>query len=165
MDLGAEYKGYTADVTRTIPANGKFTEEQKKIYEIVYDAQEAGIKMAKKGNSFSHIYEATKSVIIDGLMKLEILKDPENYRNYFPHGVAHHIGLDVHDPGNYESLAENMIITVEPGIYISNDADVDKKWQGIGIRIEDDILVTKSGNINLTEKVPSDPSEIEALMA
>ena len=165
MDLGAEYKGYTADVTRTIPVNGKFTEEQKKIYEIVYDAQEAGIKMAKKGNSFSHIYEATKSVIIDGLMKLEILKDPENYRNYFPHGVAHHIGLDVHDPGNYESLAENMIITVEPGIYIPEGSNCDSKWWSIGVRIEDDILITENGNENLSEFAPRKWMHIEKKMS
>ena len=92
MDLGAEYGGYTADVTRTIPVNGKFTDEQRLIYKIVYDAQEAGIEMAKKGNSFSQIYEATKMVALDGLIELEIIKDEKELRTYYPHGVTHHIG-------------------------------------------------------------------------
>ena len=154
MDLGAEYQGYTADVTRTIPINGRFTPEQRQIYEIVYKAQEAGIEMAKKGNSFSQIYEATKKVALEGLMELGILKDPKNLRTYYPHGVAHHIGLDVHDPGNYGPISENMIITVEPGIYIPEGSDCDSKWWSIGVRIEDDILITNSGNENLSKFAP-----------
>ena len=165
MDLGAEYGGYTADVTRTIPINGKFTEEQKLIYKIVYDAQEAGIKMAKKGNSFSQIYEATKTVALNGLTELGILKDQKDLRIYYPHGVAHHIGLDVHDPGNYGLISENMIITVEPGIYIPEGSDCDPKWWSIGVRIEDDILITKNGNENLSEFAPRKWNLIEKMMS
>ena len=164
MDLGAEYRGYTADVTRTIPVSGKFTLEQKQIYEIVYDAQEAGIKIAKKGNSFSQIYQATKKVATEGLMNLGILKNPEDIRTYFPHGVAHHIGLDVHDPGNYGLLSENMVITVEPGIYIPEGSDCDPKWWSIGIRIEDDILITEDGNENLSKYAPRELNLIEKTM-
>ena len=164
MDLGAEYRGYTADVTRTIPVSGKFTFEQKQIYEIVYDAQEAGIEIAKKGNSFSQIYQATKKVATEGLMNLGILKNPEDIRTYFPHGVAHHIGLDVHDPGNYGLLSENMVITVEPGIYIPEGSDCDPKWWSIGIRIEDDILITEDGNENLSKYAPRELNLIEKTM-
>ena len=164
MDLGAEYGGYTADVTRTIPVNGKFTDEQRLIYKIVYDAQEAGIEMAKKGNSFSQIYEATKMVALDGLIELEIIKDEKELRTYYPHGVAHHIGLDVHDPGNYGLLSENMIITVEPGIYIPEGSNCDPKWWSIGIRIEDDILITNTGNENLSKFAPRKWDLIEKTM-
>lgn len=164
MDLGAEYGGYTADVTRTIPVNGKFTDEQRLIYKIVYDAQEAGIKMAKKGNSFSQIYEATKVVALDGLIELEIIKDEKELRTYYPHGVAHHIGLDVHDPGNYGLLSENMVITVEPGIYIPEGSNCDPKWWSIGIRIEDDILITNTGNENLSKFAPRKWDLIEKTM-
>ena len=164
MDLGAEYGGYTADVTRTIPVNGKFTDEQRLIYKIVYDAQEAGIEMAKKGNSFSQIYEATKMVALDGLIELEIIKDEKELRTYYPHGVAHHIGLDVHDPGNYGLLSENMVITVEPGIYIPEGSNCDPKWWSIGIRIEDDILITNTGNENLSKFAPRKWDLIEKTM-
>ena len=164
MDLGAEYGGYTADVTRTIPVNGKFTDEQRLIYKIVYDAQEAGIEMAKKGNSFSQIYEATKVVALDGLIELEIIKDEKELRTYYPHGVAHHIGLDVHDPGNYGLLSENMVITVEPGIYIPEGSNCDPKWWSIGIRIEDDILITNTGNENLSKFAPRKWDLIEKTM-
>ena len=165
MDLGAEYQGYTADVTRTIPINGKFTDEQRQIYEIVYNAQEAGIEIAKIGNSFSQIYEATKQVALVGLVDLGILKDPKDLRIYYPHGVAHHIGLDVHDPGNYGTLSENMIITIEPGIYIPEGSECDPKWWSIGVRIEDDILITKIGNENLSKFAPREWKLIEKLMS
>lgn len=164
MDLGAEYKGYTADVTRTIPISGKFSEEQKLIYKIVYDAQEAGIQMAQKGNSFSQIYEATKVIALEGLIRLGILKDEKDLKIYYPHGVSHHIGLDVHDPGNYGLLSENMIITVEPGIYIPNGSNCDPKWWSIGVRIEDDILITKNGNENLSRFAPRKWELIEEKM-
>jgi len=164
MDLGAEYNGYTADVTRTIPVNGKFTEEQRKIYEIVYKAQEAGIEVAVAGNSFLKVYEATKKVILDGLINLGILNSEKGLLRYFPHGVIHHIGLDVHDPGNYEFLVYNMIVTVEPGIYIPEGSPCDSKWWSIGIRLEDDILITKDGNENLSEFAPRKWEEVEEIM-
>jgi Xaa-Pro aminopeptidase len=164
MDLGAEYHGYTADVTRTIPANGKFSTEQKLIYDLVYDAQEAGIATAKIGNSFSAPDAAARKIISDGLMKLGITKTADESRKYFPHGTSHHIGLDVHDPGLYNNFEENMVLTVEPGVYIPNGSDCDKKWWGIAVRIEDDILITTNGPVNLSEEAPRKSNEIEALM-
>ena len=164
MDLGAEYHGYTADVTRTIPANGKFSTEQKLIYDMVYDAQEAGIATAKIGNSFSAPDAAARKVISDGLMKLGIIKTADESRKYFPHGTSHHIGLDVHDPGLYNNFEENMVLTVEPGIYIPKGSDCDKKWWGIAVRIEDDILITSNGPVNLSGEAPRKSNEIEALM-
>jgi Xaa-Pro aminopeptidase len=164
MDLGAEYHGYSADVTRTIPANGKFSTEQKLIYDLVYDAQEAGIATVKIGNSFSDPDVAARKVITDGLIKLGIIKTADDSRKYFPHGTSHHIGLDVHDPGLYKNFEENMVLTVEPGIYIPNGSDCDKKWWGIAVRIEDDILVTANGPVNLSGEAPRKSNEIEALM-
>ncbi len=164
MDLGAEYRGYTADVTRTIPANGKFSPEQKAIYNLVYDAQEAGIAAAKVGNAFGMTHRAAQKVINEGLVKLGIIKSIEERHLYFPHGTSHYIGLDVHDPGNYGPYKANMVITVEPGIYIPEGSPCDKKWWGIAVRIEDDILITENGPVNLSEKAPRKVDEIEKLM-
>ena len=164
MDLGAEYHGYTADVTRTIPANGKFSIEQKLIYDLVYQAQEAGIAAVIIGNGFKDPDQVGRKIITEGLMKLGIISKPADSRIYFPHGTSHHIGLDVHDPGKYENFEENMILTVEPGIYIPKGSNCDKKWWGIAVRIEDDILVTKNGPINLSAEAPRKSDEIEALM-
>ena len=163
MDLGAEYRGYTADVTRTIPANGKFSPEQKEIYDLVYESQEAAIKKAVIGNTFNDIYLESIEIISNGLIKLGIIDDPKDARKYYPHGVSHHIGLDVHDPGS-RTLQKNMVITVEPGIYIPENSDCDPKWWNIGVRIEDDILITGTGPINLSEDAPRLSNEIEKLM-
>ena len=164
MDLGAEYNGYTADVTRTIPVSGVFSPEQKALYQIVYDAQNAGIQAAQNGASFRDITVATNEVVSKGLMELGLIKDPAEFRRYLPHGIAHHIGLDVHDPGLYELLESNMVITVEPGIYVPEGSPCDPKWWNIGIRIEDDILITEKGPINLSAAAPRDWKEIEKLM-
>jgi len=164
MDLGAEYNGYTADVTRTIPVSGTFTPEQRALYKIVYDSQNAGIQAAQNGASFREIGSACNKVVQEGLMELGIIKTPEEYRRYLPHGVAHHIGLDVHDPGLYHNLQPQMVITVEPGIYIPKGSPCDSKWWDIGIRIEDDILITENGPINLSAAAPRAWDEIEALM-
>ncbi len=165
MDLGAEYRGYTADVTRTIPATGKFSPEQKAIYELVLKAQNAGIDVCRVGNSFWKSNAICKQVINEGLAKLGIIKSSNEEHKYLPHGVSHHIGLDVHDPGTYGNLEENMIITVEPGIYIPDGSPCDKKWWGIAVRIEDDILITKSGPKNLSEEAPRTVKAIEEMMA
>lgn len=174
MDLGAEYHGYTADVTRTLPVNGKFTSEQKQIYDLVYQAQEAGIAQCRAGNTFEAIYEATARVINDGLVQLGIYEstkpkdivDPATGRNrYYPHGCCHHIGLDVHDQGTYDTLRANMVITIEPGIYIPEGSPCDPKWWNIPVRIEDDFLVTDTGCENLSNAAPRKSEEIEALMA
>ncbi|NAS30402.1 M24 family metallopeptidase [Flavobacteriaceae bacterium R38] len=164
MDLGAEYHGYTADVTRTIPANGKFTKEQRAIYEIVYNAQEAGIKASLVGSSFSAPGAAAQKIVAEGLIALGIIKTPQEARKYFPHGTSHYLGLDVHDKGTYGAFKENTVITVEPGIYIPEGSDCDEKWWGIAVRIEDDILITKEGPVNLSGLAPRKAEDIEELM-
>ena len=164
MDLGAEYHGYSADVTRTIPANGKFSTEQKAIYDLVYEAQEAGIKATVIGNTLNSPDEEARKIVNAGLVKLGIAKTEADARQYFPHGTSHHIGLDVHDPSLRGVFEANMVITVEPGIYIPNGSDCDKKWWGIAVRIEDDILITDKGPVNLSAEAPRKSSEIEALM-
>lgn len=164
MDLGAEYHGYTADVTRTIPANGKFTPEQKAIYDIVYDAQEAGIKASVVGASFREPHLAAYEVVAQRLMDLGITKDENEARIYFPHGTSHYLGLDVHDAGTYGALRPNSVITVEPGIYIPEGSKCDKKWWGIAVRIEDDILITENGPVNLSAMAPRTTEAIEAMM-
>ena len=163
MDLGAEYRGYTADVTRTIPVNGKFSPEQKEIYDLVYESQEEAIKKAVIGNTFNDIYVESLEIISQGLIKLGIINDPKEARKYYPHGVSHHIGLDVHDPGS-RTLEKNMVITVEPGIYIPENSDCDPKWWNIGVRIEDDILITDTEPINLSVDAPRSSNEIEKIM-
>ena len=165
MDLGAEYEGYTADVTRTLPVKGTFSEEQRLLYQIVYDAQEAGIAQSVLGATTAEVTKATQKVVTKGLIQLGIITDASEFRRYYPHGAAHHIGLDVHDLSNYGPLPENAIITVEPGIYIPKNSPCDPKWWGIGIRIEDDILITKEGSINLSAGAPRAWKAIETMMA
>ena len=164
MDLGAEYYGYTADVTRTIPSNGKFSEEQRALYEIVYEAQEKAIQAARVGTSFDSLYKLSYDIVAAGLIRLGIIDEISQARMYFPHGLSHHIGLDVHDPGNYKDLCTNMVITIEPGIYISAGSPCDPKWWNIGIRIEDDILITENGPVNLSEEAPRKWKEVESMM-
>ena len=178
VDAGCEYKMYAADITRTFPVGGKFSEEQLKVYEIVLKAMNAAIDSVKEGNSIMMPQEISEKVITEGLVEIGILDgDPEElhkkgaYKDFYMHKIGHWLGLDVHDVGDYTEgddfmkFKPGMITTIEPGIYISNTMDVDNKWKGIGVRIEDDILVTKDGNENLTKKVPSDPHEIESLMS
>jgi Xaa-Pro aminopeptidase len=164
MDLGAEYRGYTADITRTIPVNGKFTPEQKQIYELVLKAQEEAMKICKPGTTFAQLTEITKVVINKGLKDLGIIQSETEKHRYYPHGCCHHIGLDVHDRGEYAQLQENMVITIEPGIYIPENAKCDKKWWGIAVRIEDDYLLTKDGNEHLSKLAPRKVEDIEAMM-
>jgi Xaa-Pro aminopeptidase len=164
MDLGAEYHGYTADITRTIPVSGKFSTEQKQVYELVLRAQEEAMKICKPGTTFSELTQATRRVVNKGLADLGIIKNETENNTYYPHGCCHHIGLDVHDRGNYSKLEENMVITIEPGIYIPENSACDKRWWGIAVRIEDDYLVTKDGNEHLSALAPRKPEEIEAMM-
>lgn len=165
MDVGAEYCGYSADITRTIPATGRFTKEQKDIYNIVLDAQKAAIDGAIVGASFRATNSIANSIINKGLADLGIIESIDQSHNYFPHGTSHYLGLDVHDAGNYGALEEGMVITVEPGIYIPYGSPCDEKWWGIGVRIEDDILIHREGPINLSAKLPRSVDEIEALMS
>lgn len=165
MDMGAEYHGYTADVTRSFPINGKFSKEQKLLYDLVLKAQEAGIAVCKPGTSFNEPHKIATKIIAEGLVKLGIIKKEDEVQKYFMHGTSHYLGLDVHDPGTYGPLQPNSIITVEPGIYIKKGSHCDPKWWDIGIRIEDDILITEKEPVNLSGCVPKTTEEIEALMA
>ncbi|MEP6804230.1 MAG: aminopeptidase P N-terminal domain-containing protein [Flavobacterium sp.] len=164
MDVGSEYHGYSADVTRTIPANGKFTEEQKAIYQLVYEAQEEVFKICKPGTPIQNLTQKSKEVVAAGLIKLGIITDPKDVRIYYPHGCSHFLGLDVHDKGNYMgNLKENMILTVEPGIYIPANSKCDKKWWNIGVRIEDDIAITKNSYENLSVESPRKWQDVEKM--
>ena len=163
-DIGAEYHGYTADVTRTLPANGKFTPEQKIIYNLVYDAQEAGIAEVRKGNAFHAAHHAATAVIVKGLVANGLIADESEVRHYFMHGTSHYLGLDVHDAGTYGPLVPGNVITVEPGIYIAEGSPCDPKWWNIGVRIEDDILVTEGDPINLSAGSPRKLEDVEAAM-
>ena len=164
MDLGAEYHGYTADITRTIPASGKFSPEQKQIYDIVLNAQQSAIDAIKPGVTFQQISKIARDIVNKGLIDLGIIQNESEGTRYYPHGLSHHLGLDVHDRGDYGELKQNMVITVEPGIYIPDDSNCDKKWLGIAVRIEDDVLVTKDGHELLSGSAPRTTREIEAMM-
>ena len=178
VDAGCEFKMYASDITRTFPINGKFSEEQLAVYNVVLEALHKATECVKVGNNIMDPQITSEKIITKGLVKLGILKGDVDdlhqqgaFKDFYMHKIGHWLGLDVHDAGDYMENNDHMVFkpgmvtTVEPGIYISKDANVDDKWKGIGIRIEDDILVTESGNLNLTAKVPSDPKEIEALMA
>ncbi len=165
MDVGAEYHGYTADVTRTIPANGRFTDDQKVIYNLVYDAQEAAFRLSKEGASWNELNKAATEVIANGLLKLGVIKKKEEVNRYYPHGLGHHIGLDVHDRGTYTRLKKDMVITIEPGIYIPENSPCDKRWWGIAVRIEDDLLIKEKDYELLSAFVPRKWDEIEKLIA
>lgn len=164
MDVGAEYHGYTADVTRTIPVDGKFSAEERAIYQLVYDAQEAAFKTLKNGSKWSDASKAAKDVIADGLLKLGIISDRKDVGKYFPHGLGHHIGMDVHDRGSYETLQKDMVITIEPGIYIPEGSPCDRKWWSIAVRIEDDLLITENGYELLSRFAPRKIEDIEKLI-
>jgi len=177
LDAAAEWGYYAADITRTYPVNGKFSKEQAAIYQIVYDAQQEGMKMSRPGKIYQDISDAVENSVIDGLIKVGLLtgsreeiKEDESHRRFFFHGSGHWIGLDVHDAGAYiidgksVVLEPGMAFTIEPGVYINEDKSVDPKWWNIGVRIEDCILITKKGNINMSRGVPSKIKDIEKLM-
>jgi Xaa-Pro aminopeptidase len=179
IDAGCEYEHYASDITRTFPATGKFTPEQKAIYEIVLKAQEAAIEAVRPGAQWDAPHHASVKVITQGLIKLGLLKGrlaqlikSEAYKDFYMHRVGHWIGMDVHDVGDYKiddtwrELEPGMVTTIEPGIYIApNNTKVAKKWRGIGVRIEDDVLVTKAGYRILSKGIPKTVEEIETFMA
>jgi len=166
MDVGAEYHGYSADVTRTFPSNGKFTEEQKAIYQIVYDAQEEVFKLCKDGIKYGDLETKTREILSSRLIQLGIIKDAKDVGKYYPHGVSHHLGLDVHDKGEYGgNLKAGMVITVEPGIYIPAGSPCDKKWWNIGVRIEDDVLIGKTEGTVLSIDAPRKWQDVEKTVA
>ena len=164
LDMGAEYHGYTADVTRTLPVGGRFTEAQRRLYELVLNAQAAGIAACQPGNAFNAPHLAAVGVIRQGLLDLGIIKNGEDYRRYFFHGTSHYLGLDVHDPGSMGLLTAGNVLTVEPGIYVPDGSPCDPKWWNTGIRIEDDVLITQSGHEVLSAKAPRSSDEIEKIM-
>lgn len=178
IDAGCEHNYYASDITRTIPVNGKFSKPQKEIYSLVLDAQLKVISMIKPGVMRSKLQEHTEKLLSEGMIKLGILKGSlaevikeRKHKKYYPHGIGHWIGIDVHDPAPYRDskdreipLKKGMILTVEPGIYIDkDDKSVPKRFRGIGIRIEDDILVTKDGYENLSSAIAKTIEEVEAM--
>jgi Xaa-Pro aminopeptidase len=179
IDAGCEIDCYASDITRTWPVNGKYSAEQKAIYELVLAAQEAAFAEIAPNKHWNQAHEATVRVITTGLVELGLLQGnvetliaSEAYKAFYMHRAGHWLGMDVHDVGEYKVggdwrvLEVGMALTVEPGIYIAADnQNVAKKWRGIGVRIEDDVVVTKTGCEILTQGVPKTVAEIEALMA
>lgn len=178
IDAGAEYQGYAGDITRTFPVNGVFSECQATLYQLVLDVQISAINQVKPGVSMFAINQNVIEQFVDGLLELGILQgeraaliENEAYKDFYMHSIGHYLGLDVHDVGDYGTpenprlLEAGMVVTIEPGLYISAEADVDDIWKSIGVRIEDDVLVTEFGAEVLTADVPKSINEIEALMA
>ena len=178
IDAGAEYDFYAGDITRTFPINGKFTPSQKALYTIVLNAQKAAIAAVKPGNHWNQPHEAAVRVLTAGLIdigllegELEELIENHSYREFYMHRTGHWLGMDVHDVGDYKVggewrlLEPGMVLTVEPGIYIRDLEHIPKKWHFTGIRIEDDVLVTRTGNEVLSALAPKEIDEIETLMA
>lgn len=178
IDAGCELDYYAADITRTFPVNGQFNPEQKALYELVLKAQLAAIDEVKPGNSWNAGHEAAVKVLVTGLLELGLLEGEaeqiiadESYRKFYMHRTGHWLGMDVHDVGEYRidkewrPLKPGMALTVEPGLYIAPDCEeVEERWRGIGIRIEDDVVVTEEGCLVLSQQVPKQVAEIEALM-
>ena len=177
IDAGCEYQGYAGDITRTFPVSGKFSPAQRAVYDIVLESLETSLTLFRPGTSIQDITGEVVRIMVCGLVKLGVLQGEVEqliadnaHRQFFMHGLGHWLGLDVHDVGAYgvdrsRPLEPGMVITVEPGLYIAPDADVPAEYRGIGIRIEDNILITETGNENLTASVVKNADEIEALMA
>ena len=179
IDAACEYQCYASDITRTFPVNGKFSPEQAALYEVVLKAQLAAIDAVKIGASYKAPHQVAVRILVQGLLDLGLMQGDleqiiaqESYRQFYMHGTGHWLGMDVHDVGDYKvdgewrSYQAGMVVTVEPGLYIApDDENVDAKWRGIGIRIEDDVVATAQGPLVLTHAVPKQIAEIEALMA
>jgi Xaa-Pro aminopeptidase len=182
IDAGANYQGYSSDITRTFPVNGKYTKPQREVYDVVLEVQLALCEATKVGMTNKKRQETAIEMLVDGMLRIGLMKGKakeiikkKGYMKYYMHGLGHYLGLDVHDAGKYftDAKAKNsrpfepgVCLTVEPGIYVSpDDKSAPAKFRGIGIRIEDDVLVTADGNINLTKNVPKHPDEIEEIMA
>lgn len=178
IDAGCEFHGYAGDITRTFPVNGRFTPPQREIYDIVLASLHKALSMFRPGVSIHEVNDEVVHIMITGLVDLDILDgnidelfEAQAHRPFFMHGLGHWLGLDVHDVGDYGTpsrdrvLEPGMVLTVEPGLYIAPDASVPPQYRGIGVRIEDDIVITTTGHENLTDSVVKDPDAIEALMA
>ena len=179
VDAGAEYQGYASDITRTFPVNGRFTAAQRDVYEVVLETQVACIELVKPGVTMGELNQRAREMLTAGMVRLGLLTgepakliEDESYKRFYMHTVGHFLGMDVHDVGRYQvdgqdrPLEPGIIITVEPGLYIAESAEnIPDKYRGIGIRIEDDVLVTAEGHRVLTAKAPKQVAEIEQLMA
>ncbi|KMK51741.1 proline aminopeptidase P II [[Actinobacillus] muris] len=177
IDAGAEFAMYAGDITRTIPINGKFNTAQREIYQLVLDAMKAAVKLLVPNSSIKVANDCAIRIMTEGLVRLGILNgdvdrliEEKAYRQFYMHGLGHWLGLDVHDVGDYgverdRPLQIGMVLTVEPGLYIPSDADVPPQYKGIGVRIEDNLLITEYGNKNLTSAAPKEIAEIEAIIA
>ena len=178
IDAGCEFHGYAGDITRTFPVNGRFTPAQREVYDIVLASLHKALSMFRPGVSIHDVNDEVVRIMITGLVDLGILDgnidelfEAQAHRPFFMHGLGHWLGLDVHDVGDYgtpgrdRALEPGMVLTVEPGLYIAPDASVPPQYRGIGVRIEDDIVITATGHENLTDSVVKDPDAIEALMA
>ena len=179
VDAGAEYGGYAADITRTFPASGEYTKEQRALHDIVHEAQQRALAESRPGNAYGRVHDAAVEALTEGLLRLGLLKGTleqriadGGYRRFYPHKTGHWIGLDVHDVGEYRIDGESrlietgMVFTIEPGLYVRpDDTSVAAKWRGIGIRIEDDVLITRDGHEVLTEGLARSAGETEAFMA
>lgn len=178
IDAGAEYQGYAGDITRTFPVSGQFSQPQAQLYDLVLKANQEAIRLTQPGSTLEAIHHAVLRILTQGLLDLGILKgeleqliEDEAFKPYFMHGTSHWLGLDVHDVGRYRlngearPLQPGMALTIEPGLYFAPDRDeVDPRWRGIGIRIEDDVVVTEDGCEVLSQGVPKTRQEVEALM-
>lgn len=178
IDAGAEYDGYAGDITRTFPINGRFNDRQRVVYEVVLEAQKRSIAAVRPGNRYSDVADLATTTIVEGLIDLGILScnkeealETEAYKPYYMHKIGHWLGLDVHDVGYYRDTSDwrvlepNMYMTIEPGIYLAPSDKIDKKWHGIGIRIEDDVLVTEDSPRVTTAAVPKEIDDVEQLMS
>jgi Xaa-Pro aminopeptidase len=177
IDAGAEYDYYASDITRTFPVGGRYSAAQRAVYEVVLAAQHAAIEAVKPGNHWNDPHEAAVRVITEGLVELGLLKgklknliEKEKYRKFYMHRTGHWLGMDVHDVGDYKIdgewrvLEPGMVMTVEPGLYIGEGRGIPKAYRNLGVRIEDDVLVTRSGHEVLTAAVPKEPDAVEALV-
>jgi Xaa-Pro aminopeptidase len=183
LDAGVEADSlYTADVTRTLPVNGKFTDVQRRIYQAVLDAADAGFAAAQPGAKFRDVHKAAVTVLAERLDEWGLLPVPlaealaeggQHHRRWMPHGTSHHLGLDVHDCAQAKRelyldgvLTEGMVFTIEPGLYFKQeDLAVPEEYRGIGVRIEDDVLMTADGPVSLSAALPREPDEVESWMA
>jgi len=179
IDAGAEYKGYASDITRTFPINGKYTKAQREIYDLVLDTQISCVEMVRPGVTHEELKNHSVEMLTEGMVRLGLLKgDPaelikeEKYKQFYMHGLGHMLGIDVHDVGVYyyekqsRALEPGVVMTVEPGLYIAPETkDIPEQYLGIGVRIEDDVLITETGYKLLSERLPRDPAEIEKIMA
>jgi len=178
IDAGCELDYYASDVTRTFPVSGAFTEPQRRVYDVVLRAQRACVEATRPGVTLVEIHEIAVEKLTEGMIELGLIEGPlaeaieeERYKPFYMHRTSHWLGMDVHDVGPYydrgapRALAPGYVLTIEPGLYIGAAAEVDEQWRGIGVRIEDDVLVTDDGHENLTAAIPKDADELEALLA